>query len=77
MTVSFMPDGPWNHAAPPQGFAELSTVALTRAVRVGEVWSPVGAWGTVVAVYAGGAGYEVEFEQPHAVVTLAAGDLAA
>ena len=59
-------------------FAELSVVALTHPVETGGQWLPGGAKGTVVAAYADGTGYEVEFEEPfHAVVTLAAGDLAA
>ena len=60
------------------GFAELSVVALTRAVEVEGQSLPEGALGTVVAAYGDGVGYEVEFERPfHAVVTLQAGDLTA
>ena len=60
--------------APP--FVELSVVTLTRDVDVDGERLPRGATGVVVAVYADGLGYEVEFEQPfHAVVTLEAGDL--
>ena len=57
-------------------FAELSVVALTRAVEIEGQLLPAGALGTVVAAYGDGNGYEVEFERPfHAVVTLQAGDL--
>lgn len=76
MTISFMRPG--SPAAPVRRFAELSVVALTHTVEVGGQWLPSGSKGTVVAAYADGVGYEVEFEQPfHAVVTLSAGDLAA
>jgi hypothetical protein len=57
-------------------FAELSVVALSRAVEIEGQLLPAGALGTVVAAYGDGNGYEVEFERPfHAVVTLQAGDL--
>ena len=60
------------------GFAELSVVALTRAVEVEGQSLPEGALETVVAAYGDGVGYEVEFERPfHAVVTLQVGDLTA
>jgi len=63
----------------PKGrFAELSSVALIRAVEVEGRVLPEGGRGTVVAAYSDGIGYEVEFESPfHAVATLEAGDLEA
>ena len=76
MTMNFL-------AEPARGerqrqFADLSTVALVRAVDVGGRALPAGARGTVVGAYADGLGYEVEFDVPfHAVVTVQAGDLAA
>lgn len=75
MTVSFMHlEG---SESPVRRFAELSVVALTHSVETGGQWMPSGAKGTIVAAYADGVGYEVEFEEPfHAVLTLAAGDLA-
>lgn len=75
MIMSFMlAESP---AAPVRRFAELSVVALTHSIEIGGQRLPTGAKGTVVAAYAEGAGYEVEFEQPFpAVLTLAAGDLA-
>lgn len=46
-------------------FAELSVVALARSVETDDGLAvPVGSRGTVVAVYAGGAAYEVEFAHP-------------
>ena len=67
-----------NEKATEPSFAELSVVALTRAVDVEGRLLPEGALGTVVAAYGDGGGYEVEFERPfHAVVTLQAGDLTA
>jgi len=79
MTTSRMRgEGPRGPLVPGRRFAELSVVALTHAVEAGGQWLPSGSRGTVVAAYADGVGYEVEFEQPfHAVVTLSAGDLAA
>ncbi|GGE11447.1 hypothetical protein GCM10011529_17190 [Polymorphobacter glacialis] len=59
-------------------FAELSIVALTRAVEIEAGLLPVGASGVVVGIYADGKGYEVEFQKPfHAVVTLDVADLSA
>ena len=59
-------------------FAELSVVALARAIDVDGRPMAKGSRGTVVAAYHDGVGYEVEFELPfHAVVTLEAGDLTA
>jgi hypothetical protein len=60
----------------PVAFPELSVVALRHAVQVEARSLPQGAQGTVVAAYADGQGYEVEFNQPfHVVVTLGANDL--
>ncbi len=59
-------------------FAELSSVALIRAVEFEGRILPEGARGTVVAAYSDGTGYEVDFDLPfHAVATLDAGDLRA
>ncbi len=79
MVLSLMPiASPRNEEATKPGFAELSVVALTRAVDVEGQSLPEGALGTVVAAHGDGVGYEVEFERPfHAVVTLQAGDLTA
>ncbi len=79
MVLSLKPIGPTRkeETAEPS-FAELSMVALTRAVEVEGRSLPKGTLGTVVAAYGDGVGYEVEFERPfHAVVTLQAGDLTA
>ncbi|WP_237480400.1 DUF4926 domain-containing protein [Lichenibacterium dinghuense] len=52
-----------------RGFADLATVRLLRAVTTDEgVGIPAGTCGTVVAVYADGAAYEVEFEAGLATV---------
>jgi hypothetical protein len=65
-----------NHSGEPSRFAELSLVSTRHAVDVDGRTLPAGANGTVVAAYADGIGYEVEFFEPfHAVVTLEAGDL--
>ncbi len=57
-------------------YPELSVVGLRHAVQVEARRLPKGAQGTVVAAYADGQGYEVEFHKPfHAVVTLSANDL--
>ena len=59
-------------------FAELSVVTLKNPVEVKGRSLPAGTPGTVVAAYADGVGYEVEFFAPfHAVVTLEADDLSA
>ncbi len=64
--------------SPPPRFAELSAVTLARAVEVDGASLPPGATGTVVAAYADGIGYEVEFDLPfQAVVTVTAADLVA
>ena len=79
MVLSLKPIGPSRkeEAAEPS-FAELSVVALTRAVEVEGQSLPEGALGTVVAAHGDGVGYEVEFERPfHAVVMLQARDLTA
>jgi len=56
---------------------QLSTVTLARPVTTGDAILPTGATGTVVHVYPGERGYEVEFHWPfHAVVTVAGGDVA-
>ena len=57
-------------------FDELSDVTLNHAVDFEGRILPAGASGTVVAAYASGQAYEVEFEKPfHAVVTLDAADI--
>ncbi len=67
-----------NHTPAPHRFADLAVVRLARAVDVAGKSLTAGASGVVVAVYADGDGYEVEFENPfHAVVTLEAADLTA
>jgi len=79
MTMSTIRGGRPGKSRPiPHRFAELSVVALTRAIEVEGRSLPQGTPGTVVAAYRDGVGYEVEFERPfHAVVTLEAGDLTA
>lgn len=65
-------------AAQASAIPELSRVALRHAYRWEEEGKvlPEGATGTVVMVYRGGAGYEVEFAQPfHCVVTLRPDDI--
>lgn len=48
-----------------QPFAELSVVAVLCEVRTDEGAAvPAGTEGTIVAVYAGGEAYEVEFDEP-------------
>lgn len=77
MTTRLLPDDMIASRAVPR-FAELSVVTLVHPVAVGDRALPAGALGAVVAVYADGLGYEVEFEAPfHAVVTLDAADLTA
>jgi len=60
-------------------FAELSVVALARPIETDDGSSvPEGSYGTVVAVYGGGAAYEVEFAYPVAGnATVEASDLRA
>ena len=78
MTMSFMRARPTAPVARRQRFAELATVRLTRDMEVDGRMLPKESAGTVVGVYAGGKGYEVEFAHPfHAVVTLDVSDLAA
>ncbi len=79
MVLSLKPIGPSRkEQATEPSFADLSVVALTRAVEVEGQSLPEGTLGTVVAAYGDGVGYEVEFERPfHAVVTLQACDLTA
>jgi hypothetical protein len=56
-------------------FIELSQVSLRRPVEVQGVAMPAGARGMVMAVYADGLAYEVEFEDPHVVLTIEGQDL--
>lgn len=57
--------------------SELSVVSLVRDMEVDGRTFPAGARGTVVAAYADGKGYEVEFFEPtHGLVTVEAEDLA-
>lgn len=61
----------------PAQFTELSMVALrhTHVCREGKIL-PRGSVGTIVHVWRGGAGYEVEFDHPfHCVTTLKPGDI--
>ena len=62
LTYTFTP-------AKPDSFAELDEVRLTSALRTcrGET-VPAGSEGTVLAVWAGGAAYEVEFDAGVATV---------
>jgi hypothetical protein len=56
--------------------AEYTDVALARPVQEDGQLIPEGARGVVVAAYADGLAYEVEFERPfHAVVTLEQADI--
>jgi hypothetical protein len=57
-------------------FEELTEVRLTHAVEVDGSVMPSGATGVVMAAYADGLAYEVEFEVPHHVIlTLKAEDI--
>ena len=51
-------------------FTELSQVSLIRSVKVQGVAMPAGARGVAMAAYADGLAYEVEFEDPHVVLTI-------
>lgn len=55
---------------------ELSVVALTHALPMGDRILPEGATGAVVFAYRDGLGYEVEFDEPfHCVVTVERDDI--
>jgi hypothetical protein len=56
-------------------FAELSEVTLLRPVKVQGVALPAGARGVVMAAYADGLAYEIEFAEPHVVLTIEGQDL--
>jgi hypothetical protein len=56
-------------------FKELSAVSLTRPINAQGVAVPAGARGVVMAAYADGLAYEVEFEEPHVVLTVEGEDL--
>jgi hypothetical protein len=56
-------------------FKELSTVSLARPIEAQGVAIPAGARGVVMAAYADGLAYEVEFEEPHVVLTIEGEDL--
>jgi hypothetical protein len=57
-------------------FEELTEVRLTHAVEAEGFVVPSGATGVVMAAYADGQAYEVEFESPrHVVLTLEAADI--
>lgn len=58
-------------------FAELSEVSLACPVTVNGIAMPAGARGVVMAAYADGLAYEVEFAEPHVVLTIESGDLRA
>jgi hypothetical protein len=62
----------------PKPIPELTEVALKRAIDRRGVHMPAGARGVVMASYADGLAYEVEFEAPaHIVLTLEGADLQA
>jgi hypothetical protein len=56
-------------------FAELSEVTLLRPVKVQGMALPAGARGVVMAAYADGLAYEIEFAEPHVVLTIEGQDL--
>ena len=56
-------------------FPDLTEVTLKHSVDVQGVRLPAGAHGVVMAGYADGKAYEVEFEQPHVVLTVEGKDL--
>jgi len=56
-------------------FNELTEVALKNAVTVQGVALPAGTRGVIMAAYADGLAFEVEFDTPHVVVTIEARDL--
>jgi hypothetical protein len=57
-------------------FEELTEVSLTHAVEMEGFVMPSGTTGVVMAAYADGLAYEVEFELPcHVVLTLEAKDI--
>lgn len=61
----------------PRILPELSVVRLANAVESADGVIPKGSTGTVVARYAGGRGYEIEFTRPfHTVATVDVSDLA-
>jgi hypothetical protein len=58
------------------GFEEFTRVILTHPVEVQGVSMPAGASGVIMAAWADGMAYEVEFESPHHVVlTIEGADL--
>jgi hypothetical protein len=57
-------------------FQDLTPVALTRPLDADDVHLPAGARGVVMAAYADGLAYEVEFDEPrHVVLTVDGKDL--
>lgn len=57
-------------------FQDFTQVALTRPVDAHGVHMPEGARGVVMAAYADGLAYEVEFDEPkHVVLTIEGRDL--
>jgi hypothetical protein len=59
-----------------QVFPDFTAVSLTGAIDVQGVYMPAGTRGVVMAGYADGRAYEVEFERPHhLVLTVTAEDL--
>jgi hypothetical protein len=59
-------------------FADFTEVTLKRAVDAQVVHLPAGARGVVMAAYADGQAYEIEFDRPrHVVLTLEGKDLTA
>jgi hypothetical protein len=59
-----------------RGFQDFTQVALLRSVDVQGVHMPKGAHGVVMAAYADGLAYEVEFDEPrHVVLTIESRDL--
>jgi hypothetical protein len=58
-------------------FDELTEVTLIRPVTVHGVAMRAGTRGVVMAAYADGSAYEVEFAEPHVVLTIEGADLRA
>jgi hypothetical protein len=58
-------------------FQELTEVTLVRPIAVHGVAMPAGTRGVVMAAYADGLAYEIEFSEPHVVLTIDGTDLRA
>jgi hypothetical protein len=60
----------------PQVFEEFTEITLSRSVDVQGMHMPAGARGVIMAAWADGRAYEVEFETPrHVVLTIEDADL--